>query len=164
MVDFGGNTHESAELIRLLGACELLPVAIKHELGDVLLEMFARPRFAALRTAGYWSLGRVGARRPVYGPLNTVVPPDIVSRWLISLLRLDLTEHLGAFAAMQLSRKTGDRYRDIDDVTRGIVLKGLERASASNHFRELIASVTNLESEDQSLIFGESLPKGLRIL
>ena len=163
-LDFGSNTHESAELIRLLGACELLPIAMKRELGDLLLEMLEKPKFAALRASGYWSLGRVGARRPVYGPLNTVVPADLASRWLTVLVKHDFTEHLVAFAAMQLARKTGDRYRDIDNSTKSQVLKSMERAAVASHYRELVSEVANLETEDESLILGDSLPKGLRIL
>ncbi len=162
--DFGNNTHESSELIRLLGACELLPIAMKRELGELLLEMLEKPKFAALSPSGYWSLGRVGARRPVYGPLNSVVPADLASRWLMGLVKHDFTEHLVAFAAMQLARKTGDRYRDIDESTRGQVLKTMERAAVASHYRELVAQITNLETEDESLILGDSLPKGLRIL
>ena len=160
--DFGDNSHESSELVRLLGSCELLPLVNKHELGDLLLEMLERPRFSSLRSAGFWALGRLGARRPVYGPLNSVVPSDAVSRWLTRLLKLDLTDSLIAFAVMQLARKTGDRYRDIDEGTRQRVLKGLEHSAS--HYRDLVMHVTNLESEEQSLILGDSLPKGLRIL
>lgn len=163
-LDFGGNTHESAELLRLLGSCELLPVTVKHELGEILLDVLGRPRFSALGDAALWALGRVGARRPVYGPLNLVVPPDVISRWLVSLSNLKRTERLATFALMQLARKTGDRYRDVDEATRANVIKVLERASGSSHFRDLVSEVRNLESEDQSMIFGESLPKGLRIL
>ena len=177
-LDFGSNTHESAELLRLLGSCELLPVAVKHELGEVLLEIVGRPRFSALCDAAMWAFGRVGARRPVYGPLNLVVTPDVVSRWLVSLANSNppqaandrsqvpqrRPESLATFAMMQLARRTGDRYRDIDEATRANVLRAMDRLSASSHYRQLVSEVTNLESEDQSLIFGESLPKGLRIL
>lgn len=163
-LDFGNNTHESAELLRLLGSCELLPVAVKHELGEILLEILGRPRFAALNDAALWAFARVGARRPVYGPLNLVVTPEVASRWLISLMNLKKPDSLATFAIMQLARRTGDRYRDVDEATRSNVLKALDRAAASSHYRELVAQVTNLESEDQALIFGESLPKGLRIL
>ena len=163
-IDFGSNTHESAELVRLLGSCELLPVTMKRELGDLLIEMLDRPRFATLRPAAFWSIGRVGARRPVYGPLNTVVPTEVVSVWLGSLLKRDVSDHLAAFAIMQLGRKTGDRYRDLDESLRERVLKGLERAGVAVHYRDLIANVIELESDDQSLVLGDSLPKGLRIL
>ena len=82
----------------------------------------------------------------------------------MGLVKHDFTEHLVAFAAMQLARKTGDRYRDIDDSTRSHVLKSMERAAVASHYRELVSQVTNLETEDESLILGDSLPKGLRIL
>lgn len=162
--DFGSHPHESAEFVRLLGSCELLPLTMKHELGELLLEMLERPRFSALSAAGFWSLGRVGARRPVYGPLNTVVPVEVASRWLTRILKHDLTDPLTAFSAMQLARRTGDRYRDLSDSTRTRVVKGLESVSAANHFQDLVMNVANLESEEQSLILGDSLPKGLRIL
>ena len=54
--DFGRNPHEAAETLRLLGACELLSVAIKLELGDVLLDVLHRERFASLRSAALWAL------------------------------------------------------------------------------------------------------------
>lgn len=137
---------------------------MKHELGELLLELLGRPRFSLLREAALWAFGRVAARRPVYGPLNSVVPPEVAARWFIGLSNLKLTDGLSGFALMQLARKTGDRYRDVDESTRANVIKALERSKAPRHFRDLVAEVTRLESEDQSLVFGESLPKGLRIL
>lgn len=162
--DFGTNNHESSELIRLLGSCEFLTAVVKREVGELLLEMLQRPRFAALRPACLWSLGRIGARRPVYGPLNTVIPPDVVCRWLTTLINLDLSEHMAAFATMQLSRKTGDRYRDIDESVRSKVVIALQQAAVGRHYQDLVLTVTNLESDDQSTILGDSLPKGLRIM
>ena len=162
--DFGSNLHESAEILRLLGACELLPLSLKHEIGDLLLDILRRDRYAQLHSAAYWALGRVGARRLVYGPLNGVIAPDIVTRWLIGLMQTASTESLATFALMQLSRKTGDRYRDIDGSTANSVEAWMDKVSAPKRYRQLIREVGSLESEDQALIFGESLPKGLRIL
>ena len=54
--DFGRNPHESAETLRLLGACESLSVATKLELGDLLLDLLPRDRFASLRAAALWAL------------------------------------------------------------------------------------------------------------
>ena len=149
--------------MRLLGACELLPVTIKLELGELLLDLLPRDRFASLRSAALWALARVGARRLVYGPLNAVVSPDSATRWLNRLMKFDNSEPLVAFAVMQLARKTGDRYRDIDETTRHGVLTWMDRIGTPSRHRELIREVGTLEAEDQSLLFGESLPKGLRI-
>ena len=162
--DLGSHPHESAEILRLLGSCELLSRSTKHELGDLLLEMIQRDKFAALQSASLWALARVGARKLVYGPLNEVVAPEVVSRWLIRLMNGRFDSPLATLAAMQLSRRTGDRYRDVDSSTRSSVLAWLDRVSAPARYRELVREVGTLESEDQSLIFGESLPKGLRIL
>lgn len=162
--DFGKNPHESAELLRLLGACELLPTAIKHELGELLLDVLHRDRFAPLHPAALWALARVGARRLVYGPLNTVVAPQVVARWLPKLMQFDDNEPLVRFAVMQLTRKTGDRYRDIDEPTRQSVLTWMDRVPEARRYRSLVQEVATLDSEEQSLIFGEALPKGLRIL
>jgi molecular chaperone DnaK (HSP70) len=161
--EFGGNPHESAETLRLLGACELLPPAVKHEAGELLLEILHRDRFTDLRSAALWSLGRVGARRLVYGPLNGVVGPDVSARWLNRLMNVNADESLVSLAVMQLSRMTGDRYRDIDTSARNSVLSWMDRMSSPPRYRQLVSDVGSLESEDQSLIFGESLPKGLRI-
>ena len=161
--DFGRNPHEAAETLRLLGACELLSVTVKLELGDVLLDVLHRDRFAALRSAALWAVARVGARRLVYGPLNAVVSPDVVVRWLNRLMKFDNSDPLVSFAVMQLARKTGDRYRDIDETTRHSVLAWMDRTQTAKRHRELVREVGTLETEDQSLLFGEALPKGLRI-
>jgi len=161
--DFGRNPHEAAETLRLLGACELLSVATKLELGDMLLDVLHRERFASLRSAALWGLARVGARRLVYGPLNAVVSPDVVVRWLNRLMKFDNSDPLVSFAVMQLARKTGDRYRDIDETNRNSVLSWMERTLSAKRHRDLVRQVGTLESEDQSLLFGEALPKGLRI-
>ena len=129
----------------------------------MLLDLLARDRFASLRSAALWALARVGARRLVYGPLNVVVSPDVTTRWLNRLMQFDNSDPLVAFAVMQLARKTGDRYRDIDETTRRGVLTWMDRIAAPQRHRELVREVGTLEAEDQSLLFGESLPKGLRI-
>lgn len=162
--DFGSNPHESAETLRLLGSFELLSPATKHELGEICLEILNRERFAGLHSAAFWALGRIGARKLVYGPLNGVVAPDVVARWLLPLTKVGSDEVLAAFAVMQLARKTGDRYRDIDESTRRNVESWMDRVSAPKRYRQLVHEVGSLESEDQALIFGEALPKGLRIL
>ena len=162
--DFGGNPHESAETLRLLGSCELLPLVVKHELGELLLDILNRDRFGALHAAALWALGRIGARRLVYGPLNSVVAPDVVARWLLRLMNVNQSESLTSFAVMQLSRKTGDRYRDIDESTRNSVEAWMDKSGSPRKYRQLVREVGSLDSDDETLIFGEALPKGLRIL
>jgi hypothetical protein len=68
------------------------------------------------------------------------------------------------FALMELARKTGDRYRDLPEKLRGRVLEWLVANRAQEHFLELVRSGGQLDREAQGIVFGEALPKGLRIL
>ena len=69
-------------------------------------------------------------------------------------------EHL---ALMELARKTDDRYRDLPEKLRGKVLEWLVSNRAQDHFIQLVRSGGRLDHEVQGLVFGEALPKGLRI-
>ena len=76
------SSHKSAEMWRLLGALELLPVQTKIAVGKMIVETLVAGRLAPVRPALCWTLGRLGARQPSYGPLNMVVPADVLSGWL----------------------------------------------------------------------------------
>ncbi len=66
-------------------------------------------------------------------------------------------------AVMQLARRTGDRYRDLPEKLRAKVLDWLAANQAPAHFLELVRSGGRLDREEQGIVFGEALPKGLRI-
>jgi hypothetical protein len=137
-------------------------VAAKVELADVLLELIAREKVGAVRDAGVWTLGRLGARVPMYGPLNMVVPADDAARWVRALWELDLPDESVAFSIVQMVRRTGDRHREVTDELRQRVLAWLERTPTPPHFRQLVAEGGELRDEEAGLMFGESLPRGLR--
>ena len=65
---------------------------------------------------------------------------------------------------MQLARRTEDRYRDIPEKLRCKVLEWLAAQGAPPHFAQLVREGGTLDTEEQGMVFGESLPKGLRIL
>ncbi len=72
--EFSFAMHETAEMWRLLGSLELLSAAAKTELGGMLLDVLPKRKMEPVRPAMIWAIGRLGARSPMYGPLNTVVP------------------------------------------------------------------------------------------
>jgi hypothetical protein len=158
---FGGQ--ESAEMWRLLGSLELLPVRLKIELGDMVLDLLTKPSIERLRSALTWTLARLGARVPLYGPLNTLVPVQTASGWLTRLLGADRDDSMDKLAVMQLARRTDDRYRDLPDALRERALTWLKSHSAPRHFLHLVREGGRLDSEEQGLVFGEALPKGLRL-
>jgi hypothetical protein len=162
--ELGGGSHETAEVWRLLGSLELLPASLKIELGGILLGLLGRKKLETVRPAIAWAIGRIGARCPVYGPLNTVVPPESAVEWLGKLLDAGFDEPMLHLAVMQLARRTDDRYRDISDKLRRRVLDWLTDAKAPEHFARLVAEGGQLDREEQGMVFGESLPVGLRIL
>jgi hypothetical protein len=155
--------HETAEVWRALGAMELLSVETKQELARMLLDLLSRERPAALHEAGLWALGRIGARVPVYGPLNALVPAEGVEAWLTTLVGLKHQGSAGQFAAVQMARRTGDRYRDVGEAVTGKVVEWLKGHGAPEHFVTLVREGGHLEAEEQKTAFGESLPRGLRI-
>ena len=67
-------------------------------------------------------------------------------------------------AIMQIARRTDDRFRDVAGDARDRILAWLDKRDAPAHFQSLIKNVGTLEAEEQTLIFGESLPQGLQIL
>ena len=162
--EFGFGSHEAAEIWRMLGSLELLPVSMKQELGKILVELLPKKKLEANRSAMLWALGRVGARQPLYGPLNTVVPAEDATAWLRTLLESGAEDIDTKLAVMQLARRTEDRYRDVSEKLRDRVLGWLQRHDAPEHFVELVRRGGQLDSEEQGLVFGEALPKGLRIL
>lgn len=162
--DFNPGSHEAAEIWRLLGSLELLPGATKIELGNMLFDLLGKRRLQTVRPAMAWSLGRLGARVPFYGPLNTVVPVDTAADWAKRLMDLGGDEPMIRLALMQIARKTDDRYRDVPERLRTKVIDWLAGHDAPEHFVELVRSAGQLDSEEQGLVFGEALPKGLRIV
>ncbi len=163
---FQFGNHESTEVWRLLGSLELLDVTTKLELGGMALELIGRgTKMRAIRAGALFALGRLGARTPVYGPLNALVPRDTAGEWAIELMRISgpASTPETAFTLMQLTRRTHDRHRDVDDPTRAAAIEHLQGAGASEHLISLISSGGELAAVEQRAAFGESLPRGLRI-
>jgi len=161
--ELAGGSHETAEVLRLLGSLEWLSVPTKVELGDMLLDVLPKPKMESVRPAIAWAVGRLGARQPLYGPLNTVVPVEASSRWLDRLMQSGPDDPMTLLSVMQLARRTLDRYRDVSEKSRKKVLAWLAAHNAPPHYAALVQTVGRLDAEEEGLVFGESLPKGLRM-
>ncbi|MGA2076186.1 MAG: Hsp70 family protein [Terriglobia bacterium] len=155
------NSQVEHEGWRLLASLEHLPASLRASLGE---ELLARIRKEPTDKAWLWSLGRVGARIPLYGPLNCVVPVETASLWLQALL--DLTEFTAetASAIVQLGSLTGDHLRDIDDDLRQKSIARLTAAGGSEELARGLHEYVPPARADAVRIFGESLPEGLRLV
>lgn len=156
--------EDAAEVFRLLGSLELLSVTQKLEIGDAMVQLLGRKRFAATVPFIIWALGRIGQRQPVYGPLNTVVPAEEVGGWINLLLKRADADAAVVFAITQMAHRTGDRYRDIDASLRGRVLKFMQQQDADPSLVKLVRDGGTFAADQQSQAFGESLPAGLRLV
>ncbi len=157
------SIQQTAEVWRLLGSLELLDVRLKLELGEMLLALLPKRKMEPVRPAMAWALGRIGARQPAYGPLNAVVPAETAQQWLTQLVDAHAEDPNTHLAVMQLARRTGDRYRDVSDKARRRAEDYLLGQNAQPHFVELVRHVGQLDRDEQGMVFGESLPKGLQI-
>jgi hypothetical protein len=158
----GGMTvADASETLRLVGSLELLPVATKKQIaGDCLKRAIAKPNHPMLATY-LWTIGRLGARVPTYGPLHLLIAAEVVEKWILQMLELSTDLPELAFALMQLSRKTGDRYRDISEPVRQAVLKSFEERRVSLGYSKIVSEGGRLSSEQQAVSLGETLPHGL---
>ncbi|KMQ50493.1 Chaperone protein DnaK [Chitinispirillum alkaliphilum] len=153
--------HELCEIWRLLASLENLESSVKKELGEIALNLINRKD--SLSDAVIWSLGRLGARVPMYGPLNKLVDPETVSSWVELLMSKGRPGVNLFFSIMQMGRFTGDRYRDLSAELREKVASYLNGNQAPAHYIALVKDGGSLDEEERSAAFGESLPKGLRI-
>ena len=111
-----------------------------------------------------WSLGRLGARAPLYGSGHRTVDPDTATRWLDLLIGLGLSKIDGApFAAVQLARLTGDRTRDLEDDARARALAALRAVAAPETWLKLVSEVVQLSAADEARALGDTLPAGLQL-
>lgn len=162
----GGKSFDSAgagEVFRLLASLERLPASRKIEIARLAARWLETKSAEPLWPTLAWSLGRLGARIPLYGPLNTVVPAEEARPWIDALLNANMDSPSIRFPLAQMAARTGDRFRDQPESVRGRVIGYLEQEEAGLHLIDLVRSGQGWEKSDQEAAFGESLPKGLRL-
>ena len=164
------NNEERREIFLLMGALEKVGPGKKATLARFVLDELKKKRVISVRDpqskALVWLLGKLGARHLFFGPLDRVVPPEEVSRWLKELRTRDVEPSRPLFlAVMAMARFTGDRARDLTRAEREEVRMWLETLGAKQE--DVITPVMEmvpLEQEDKSYSFGEALPNGLIFL
>ena len=155
--------EDTTEIWRLLASFELLNIDRKSELAKMILAIKEKKSMVKVKDVLIWTLGRLGQRVPLYGPLNTVVPVQMIEPWVEDIIRNQEPDRNSLFAVVQMSRRTNDRYRDISESLRADVLEWLEGNKAEAAYLKLVAEGGELDEENKDKAFGESLPKGLRI-
>ncbi|MSP62754.1 MAG: molecular chaperone DnaK [Myxococcales bacterium] len=158
------SPQEAAEMWRVVGSLERIHREEKWRLGDSLLPKVEKERMGE---AGVWALGRLGARVPLYGPIENVVNRHKAEKWVERLLVLDWTQGAAkelAFATAEIARASGDRARDLDESLRQRVAARLATVDGDGaRLARLVLEPTQLEAKEERAAFGEALPIGLRL-
>jgi hypothetical protein len=93
--------------------------------------------------------------------VDRVIPPHEVTGWIKKLLQKEWKNPKPLGAALSLmARKTGDRARDIPSDLEEQVVDYLRRHEMTDHIEPIIR-VISFEKQDETEIFGESLPVGI---
>ncbi|QNP50041.1 Hsp70 family protein [Diaphorobacter aerolatus] len=159
----GKSTHGSYEdMLRLFAAMEAVPWQHRQEMGQWMLERLKRPEETPQT---WWAIGRIAARQPLAANAHLTMPPGPATEFLNATLAQDWRKNETAmFAAVQITRMTGDRARDINDAQRAEVLAKLKTSGAPARWIALVQSVQEMDADDRKRSFGDSLPPGLRLL
>jgi molecular chaperone DnaK (HSP70) len=168
------SAQESAEMWRTLASMERLPPKAKVELGDLLVAQLEKTKKGGAADVAVgqalWALGRLGARVPLYGPAEDVVPAKKAERWIERLLTL--TDAQGAprpndlaLALAELARCSGDRARDLDEALRRKLAARLPSLTTDGaRLARLVLEPVAREAREERLAFGDALPSGLRLV
>jgi hypothetical protein len=153
--------QELREMWQAIGSCERLPSAPRAELADALVADAARGRTTEQEL---WALARLGARVPIYGPLNCVVPRQRAATAAERLLAHEWPRpEAYAFALAQIARASGDRERDLEPALRERVARRLEAMPEGARLARVVREAVALEAREEARLLDESLPAGLRL-
>jgi len=150
------------DMVRLAGALEELPIATKLELAGWFIKRLEK---SSETQTTWWALGRLTARVPFHGGLETVIPPDKLAPMLKSVMAQDWRKNQNAaFAAVMMVRMTHDRSRDLAESVRNSVIEKLAAAKAPDLWQRIVSEYVELDEADSKRVFGEALPVGLKLL
>jgi hypothetical protein len=155
------NSQVEHEGWRLLASLEHLPATTRATLG---VELLRKLRKEPSDGGWLWSLGRIGARIPLYGSLHSVIAAERAADWITALLDLRELTHETTSAIVQLGRRVDDRGRDIrSEVIQSAILKLKSAGLADDACLRPLLEFTQPVRDDVVYTFGEALPKGLEL-
>ena len=155
------NSQLEREGWRLLASLEHISGPTRAALGNELLRKLKKEPTDG---SWLWSLGRFGARIPLYGSLNCVIPAETAADWITALLDLHELTHETASAILQLARRTDDRTRDVSDqVCEYAIARLVETDLADEMIVERLNNFVGPDRDDVTRTYGEPLPKGLHL-
>ena len=155
------NRQLQYEAWRLVANLEHLSANARAALGHELLVKIRKEPGDAI---WLWSLGRLGARIPLYGPLHSVVAGATAGEWLKALVDLPTFTAATATAIVEIARRTDDSARDIDGAIREQAISRLMELGVAEETIQPLSKYVSPERVDAVRSFGEPLPPGLQVV
>lgn len=150
---------ETAEILTMLSFFDKIPVSLKKELGDHVMESVYRrdPAFACSL------MRRIAGRVTIYGNANFIIPPESVVPWAERMMSGGSGHPalLGALSSM--AALTGDRSRDVEEGIRERIIKYLKGAGADEGLVSPLIEIRPVEPYEEEVFLGESIPPGLAL-
>jgi DNA-K related protein/Hsp70 protein len=154
------NPQVERESWRLLASLERLDAATRVKIGDGVMRRLRRD---GGDMSLLWSIGRLGARTPIYGPLTSVVAPSDAGRWLEELVANERSTPERFAAIVQIGALTDDSLRDLDEIVLNAARQHLRDAGVDPDQARPLYEIVTATFADTSRAFGEPLPNGLRL-
>jgi molecular chaperone DnaK (HSP70) len=152
------NAQMEREGWRLLASLENLSGVTRAALGNELLRKLKKEPG---ESAWLWSLGRFGARVPLYGALTCVTPRETAEQWVTAIVDAKEIASEAAATVVQLARLTGDRSRDLSEAVREHAIARLRGTGPDEPLLAPLQSLVVPTRGDVSRTFGEPLPRGI---
>jgi molecular chaperone DnaK (HSP70) len=153
--------QEEMELWMTLANLERLSIEDKAARGKQLLKNL-HPKKS--RPQHWWSLSRIGAREPLYGPIDGVLSPGLVTAWIKTILPQNWKKPQPvAVALSRMARLTGDRKRDLDPEVIQDIIDWLSPHEWAAPHLAVLREVVPMARREENQMFGESLPSGIHL-
>jgi hypothetical protein len=160
----GGAKHkvppqERIELWMAAANMERLLAKDKVQLGQALIKEI-KPK--KCRPQHFWALSRMGARELLYGPSDRVVPSREAERWIEAIIQQNWKNPKPVVAAVaQVARRTGDQARDLSEALIEDALVWMAQFDNCQADLKYLKDIIAVARQEESVLFGESLPSGL---
>lgn len=154
--------YHYTELIRVLGALELIDQAQKIKLGEALLDKIVAGHGVK---ADFWTLGRLGARHLAYGSAPHLLPQERAAGWIEGLLpKMDVygAEAL-IFVLTQLARVSEHKECMVPEEIRRKIYDAYKETPYLERIMHGISEVRPQTREGEEELLGEELPPGLSL-
>ena len=152
--------EEARQMWLFAANLERIDIEKKVSLGNIVLDLLPKSQF---QRDLLWALGRLGARVPLYGPANKVVPASQIKIWFSKLKNMELKGQNKPLinCLVSMARICGDRARDLTTSDREEIALFLELLGAKPEEVAPLRELKELERAEQDRAFGENLPEGL---